>query len=89
MYRVIRDFTDSCDDRRTIYRVGDKFPRSGYNPNDSRIGELLGTGNKQGVPLIERTQEKAKEDASEAKTDASPSKSSQTKGKPRKKQEKA
>lgn len=60
MYRVIRDFSDSCDSK-TIYRVGDTFPRSGYKPEDGRIKELLGTGNKQGVPLIEEIVTEPKE----------------------------
>jgi len=74
MYKVIRDFTDSCDDQRTIYRVGDEFPRSGYTPEDQRIEDLLGTGNKQGVPLIEEekplTEEKPKKKAAKGKKDA-------------------
>lgn len=88
MYRVIRDFTDSYD-QRTIYRVGDKFPRSGYKPDDSRIEELLGTGNKQGVPLIAKTQEKAKEDASEAKAGVSSPDAPEAKGKAKKRARKA
>lgn len=60
MYRVIKDFSDSCDNR-TVYRAGDTFPRSGYKPEDERIEQLLGTGNKQGMPLIEEVVTEPKE----------------------------
>lgn len=50
-YKVIRDFSDSTDNN-FVYRVGDVFPHSGKEVSENRIKDLLGTGNKQGVPLI-------------------------------------
>ena len=55
-YRVIKYFTDGQDGLHP-YEVGDKYPRRGYKPTEERIIGLLGTGNKQGVPLIEEVVE--------------------------------
>ena len=55
-YRVIKMFTDGQDGLYP-YEVGDKYPRKGYKPSEERIIGLLGTGNKQGVPLIEEVVE--------------------------------
>ena len=52
MYRVIKLFTDGQDGLYE-YKVGDEYPREGYTPTQKRIVGLLGTDNKQGVPLIE------------------------------------
>lgn len=52
MYKVIKMFTDGQDDFFR-YEVGDTYPRKGYKPSEDRIKGLLGTNNKQGVPLIE------------------------------------
>lgn len=41
------------------YDVGDTYPRQGLTPNKTRIEELLGSGNAQGVPLIAEVKEKA------------------------------
>lgn len=59
-YKVIKAFTDS-QDGRYIYHVGDDYPRKGANPTEDRINGLLGTANKQGVPLIEEVIEVTKE----------------------------
>ena len=58
-YKVIKFFTDGQDDFHP-YEVGDKYPRRGYKPTAERIEGLLGTGNKQGVPLIEEVKEEPK-----------------------------
>lgn len=55
-YEVIRYFTD-LQDNDFAYRVGDAFPRSGKDVSQSRIDELLGSGNKQGRPLIKAVEE--------------------------------
>lgn len=53
-YTVVRDFSDSKDGRR-VYRVGDVYPHpTALVPDEERLKELLGTGNKQGVPLIRK-----------------------------------
>lgn len=52
MYSVIKSFTDLQDDG-FLYRVGDKFPRSGMVVTDERIAELASNKNRQKVPLIE------------------------------------
>ena len=41
------------------YDVGDTYPRQGLTPNKTRIEELFGSGNAQGVPLIAEVKEKA------------------------------
>lgn len=58
-YRVIKYFTDGQDGLHP-YEVGDSYPRKGYKPTEERIEGLLGTGNKQGVPLIEEVKEQPK-----------------------------
>lgn len=57
-YRVIIAFTDSHDEDRHVYLIGDEYPRKGYTPTKDRIKGLLGTDNKQGVPLIKEIPEK-------------------------------
>lgn len=52
MYRVIKAFSDSEDDGY-VYWEGDEYPRVGLEVSDERIEGLLGTRNKQGVPLIQ------------------------------------
>ncbi|MNB67225.1 hypothetical protein D3C81_309380 [compost metagenome] len=49
-YVVIHEFKD-LQDHNHVYRVGDKYPRSGRSKKD-RIAELSGSENKIGVPLI-------------------------------------
>lgn len=58
-YKVIKYFTDGQDGLHP-YEVGDTYPRRGYKPTEERIIGLLGSGNKQGVPLIEEVKEKPK-----------------------------
>ncbi|MBR1751846.1 MAG: hypothetical protein IJ740_13430 [Ruminococcus sp.] len=57
-YEVIKLFTD-LKDNNYLYNVGDTYPREGYKPTNERIDELLGSGNKQGTPLIKARQETA------------------------------
>ena len=59
MYQVIRHFVD-LQDRDYPYYVGDTFPRQGLIVNDTRILELSGSGNKQGVHLIRLVEENKK-----------------------------
>ncbi|MCM3241324.1 hypothetical protein M3598_01080 [Cytobacillus oceanisediminis] len=54
-YEVVRNFTDLQDDRH-IYRVGDKYPRSGRGKKE-RIEELSGTENALKQPLIKEVVE--------------------------------
>ena len=51
MYKVIKFFTDVQDNNHP-YEVGDEFPREGMSVLPSRIRELAGNTNRQGVPLI-------------------------------------
>ena len=55
-FKVIKMCTDGQDNFHP-YEVGDTYPRKGYTPSEERIIGLLGTGNKQGVPLIEEVKE--------------------------------
>lgn len=59
MYRVVKHFTDLCDNNRP-YSVGDSFPHieCGYTVTEERLAELATRNNKQGVPLIEPVEEK-------------------------------
>ena len=52
MFKVIKSFSDG-QDNMYVYNIGDDYPRKGYKPTKERVEGLLGTGNKQGVPLIE------------------------------------
>lgn len=54
-YRVIKAFADLQDDNH-VYRVGDKFPRSGRAKKE-RIEELSSADNRLGKPLIEEYEE--------------------------------
>lgn len=58
-YKVIKAFSDGQDNMH-VYNAGDVYPRKGYKPTEERIAGLLGTGNKQGVPLIEEEKEAPK-----------------------------
>lgn len=57
MYYVVHDFYD-LQDGDYIYRVGDKYPREGYEPDEKRIKELSGKANKIGKKLIEKAEAK-------------------------------
>lgn len=57
MYEVVKYFTDLQDECHA-YNVGDTFPRKGVEVSAERIEELLGSDNKQGVPLIKAVEEK-------------------------------
>lgn len=63
-YEVVKAFHDLQDYKDVKggkvyhhYDVGDTYPRQGLTPNKTRIEELLGSGNDQGVPLIVETKE--------------------------------
>lgn len=83
-YRVIRDFSDSMDNGY-VYRAGDVFPRPEIQVGEDRIADLLGTGNKRGVPLIEEGSRKPEEGIRDTGTDERPPVASEGKKKPRKK----
>lgn len=57
MYKVIKYFTDLQDNNHP-YNAGDIFPRSGMEVSEDRLAELAGSENKQGVPLIQKVEEK-------------------------------
>ena len=59
MYKVIKFFTDLTDNDHP-YSVGDTFPRKGMSVMPSRLRELSGSNNRQGVPLIEEVAEPKK-----------------------------
>ena len=62
MYKVVRYFEDMQDNRHP-YKVGDTYPRKGFEPDAARILELSTDANRRGVALIEEVQsEKALED---------------------------
>lgn len=82
-YKVIKDFSDSTDNRY-VYRVGDVFPHSGKEVSESRIKDLLGTGNKQGVPLIEEDAPVPSPDASDVEPGENTPDVTEAKKKPRK-----
>lgn len=60
MYQVIKYFEDLQDGNHK-YKVGDKYPRDGFEVLHSRIKELSTSANRQGVPLIEEIKEEANE----------------------------
>ena len=59
MFRVIKYFTD-MQDNNFAYNVGDEYPRKGMSVMPSRLRELSGSNNRQGVPLIEEVAEPKK-----------------------------
>ena len=67
MYKVIKHFTD-MQDNNFAYQVGDEYPRKGMSVLPSRIKELAGNKNRQGVPLIEEIPEKVEEPKKEKKS---------------------
>lgn len=62
-YEVIRNFADLQDDNH-IYRVGDKYPRSGRGKKE-RIEELSGSDNALKYPLIKEVEETQETEAKE------------------------
>lgn len=48
-------------DNNFAYQVGDEYPRKGMSVLQSRINELAGSKNRQGVPLIEEIPDKVEE----------------------------
>lgn len=56
MYKVIRFFTDLQDEGHPYY-VGDEFPRKGLKVSKTRLEELSGSENLQGISLIEKVEE--------------------------------
>jgi hypothetical protein len=57
-YTVIHYFVDLQDSNHP-YKVGDTFPRLGLVVSDVRLKELSSANNKQGKPLIEKSEEKS------------------------------
>ncbi|MCM3665515.1 hypothetical protein M3204_13945 [Mesobacillus subterraneus] len=55
-YKVIKAFTDLQDENH-VYRVGDKFPRSGRAKKE-RIEELSSSDNTLGEPVIAEVDDK-------------------------------
>lgn len=51
MYKAIEYFTD-LQDNGYAYKVGDEYPRKGYNPSEDRINELAGKENVRGRAVI-------------------------------------
>lgn len=58
-YRVLQLFDDLTDYTETKgglvlhrYNPGDIYPREGKSTTAERVAELMGSGNRQGVPLI-------------------------------------
>lgn len=60
MYKVLKYFIDLQDNNHE-YEAGADYPRFGYLPSAERLAELMGSENKQGVPLIQLAEEVAEE----------------------------
>ena len=70
MYKVIKYFVDLQDNNRA-YNVGDTFPHVDNSPVPAtRIAELAGSKNRQGVPLIQLVEEEEKPKKKRAKKTA-------------------
>ena len=87
MYTVLHDFFDLTDYVQTKgmpvyhrYEAGDIYPRSGMNPSEERVEELLTGKNRLGKPMIRETgsptaarpAQKPKEASKAAKPKAAP-----------------
>jgi hypothetical protein len=55
VFRVLHPFWDMEDPEKTVYAIGDSWPRKGIKPTKKRIDELMGADNKIGCPLIAET----------------------------------
>ena len=53
MFTVLHEFADMQDNGH-VYRVGDVFPRAGYEPGADRLAVLQSNSNRLGEPLISR-----------------------------------
>ena len=85
MYRVKLQFAD-LQDGGHLYNVGDAFPRQGLKVSETRLAELSGEKNLRHIALIEKIEEKTKENEKiEDKKDDEPKPPVNVKGKPRKK----
>ena len=51
MYKVVKAFRDLKDDKHP-YKVGDEYPREGFEPSEERLKELSSKDNKIGKVLI-------------------------------------
>lgn len=58
MYKVLKLFLDIKDNNQ-LYRVGDTYPRKGYEPTQDRIKQLSGNKNAMKEPLIKEEKQKA------------------------------
>ncbi|BDH62313.1 hypothetical protein MTP04_24430 [Lysinibacillus sp. PLM2] len=67
-YKVVNEFKDK-DDNKTLYRVGEGYPKGNYQPTEERIAELLAVHPKYKRVFIEKVEideEKAEREAKEA-----------------------
>lgn len=92
MFRVVWPFADSMDNGY-IYKAGDKYPRTGVQVSEERLGELASSRNSHGSPLIEADSPRegsseVKEDTEGAQAGVNPSEAVRAKKRPRKGQEK-
>lgn len=65
-FKVIHNFADAQDGFR-VYKVGDNYPREGYDPTAERLEELKGVNNNIGRSLIKEIAEAKPKKASRKK----------------------
>ena len=68
MYKVLVDFVD-LKDNNYKYSAGDKFPRTGYEPDKKRVAELLSNKNKRGMVIITEVKSEPKPEVKESLAD--------------------
>lgn len=68
MYKVLVDFVD-LKDNNYKYSAGDKFPRTGYEPDKKRLSELLSNKNKRGMAIITEVKSEPKPEVKESLAD--------------------
>ena len=61
MYEVIKAFADREDKNRS-YKIGDKYPREGFEPSEERIGFLMSYETTLGEPVIAEVKEDTEEE---------------------------
>ncbi len=64
MYEVIKAFADR-EDKNRPYKIGDKYPREGFEPSEERIGFLMSYETTLGEPVIAEVKEDTEEDEEE------------------------
>ena len=65
-FKVVNDFTD-LEDNKTLYKVGEEYPKGDHKPSKKRIEELSGVHPKYKRVFIEEVKEESKAKKTQSK----------------------